>query len=84
MILDFNRVEGDVIDVSAIDADTTTSGDQAFVEVGAFSSIAGEMVISDIGGGVRLVEFDVNGDGAADMAIEVTGPANLNDGDFLL
>ncbi len=83
-ITDFSRPGGDTIDLSAIDADSGTGGDQAFTVVGAFTSSASELVVSDLGGGVRLIELDVDGDGASDMSFEVTGPADLGAGDFVL
>ena len=60
----------DVIDLSAIDADVHTAGDQAFHRVKAFSGHAGEMVLS-YAGGVTTVQLDVDGDGQADMAIQL-------------
>jgi serralysin len=64
----------DVIDLSAIDADTHTSGDQAFHLVSGFSHVAGEAVLSyDAGTGVTTLELDVNGDGKADSRIHING-----------
>ena len=60
----------DVIDLSAIDADVDTAGDQAFHRVKAFGGHAGEMVLS-YAGGVTTVQLDVDGDGQADMAIQL-------------
>jgi Ca2+-binding RTX toxin-like protein len=64
----------DVIDVSAIDADATVDGDQAFHLVNHFDGQAGELLRSyDAGADVTHFMFDVNGDGAADMQIDVSG-----------
>ena len=64
----------DDIDLSAIDADEGTGGDQAFVVVAAFSSTAGELRVTyDGGGNVTTAAGDTDGDGAADMAILLTG-----------
>lgn len=65
-------VNGDKIDLSAIDADTNTNGDQAFHIVANFSHTAGEMTLK-FAGGVTTISMDVNGDGVADMTILATG-----------
>jgi Ca2+-binding RTX toxin-like protein len=67
-ILDFVKGD-DLIDLSAIDADVTTVGDQAFSLLlggGAFTGAAGELRDT----GLTLVG-DTDGDGVADFAIEV-------------
>lgn len=75
-ITDFNGVF-DHIDLTAIDADTSTKADDAFNFIGsaAFSGDAGELRFSTFrtatGGIDYRVEGDVNGDGAADFAFEV-------------
>ena len=71
----------DTIDLSGIDADTGTGGDQAFSLVGSFSSTAGELVIIATGGG-SVLAGDVDGDGTADFQITVTGDAPVA-GDFV-
>lgn len=70
MIKDF--VSGaDHIDLSQIDANTLTAGDQAFVFIGsaAFSMSAGELNFSTPSAGLGLLQGDINGDGVADFAI---------------
>ena len=70
---------GDLIDLSAIDADTTVAGNQAFGTFGylpwlygsnapeAFTGHAGEIIENyDSSNGMYHLEFDVNGDGVAD------------------
>ena len=79
----FNNHEGDVMDLSAIDADTTTDGDQAFDLVKAFNGHAGELVKTVTGSGF-MIEGDVNGDGVADFAISVHTTTGLHSGDFVL
>ena len=71
-IRDFSAAAGDVLDVSAIDANTGVSGDQAFQRVGAFTGAAGQMTVSTASG-ISTLSFDVNGDGAADMVIKTLG-----------
>jgi Ca2+-binding RTX toxin-like protein len=82
-IRDFARGT-DKIDLSDIDADTGTAGDQAFswIGAGAFSGAAGELRAQRIGGSWQ-VSGDIDGDGAADFLILVNGPAALTAGDFI-
>jgi Ca2+-binding RTX toxin-like protein len=83
-ILDFNSSQGDKIDLHLIDAKTTVAGDQAFTFItGAFTGVAGQL--HAIGSGAdTLVEGDVNGDGAADFQIKLSGLPTLVAGDFIL
>jgi Ca2+-binding RTX toxin-like protein len=76
-ILDFDRAEGDRIVLRGVDAVAATPGDDAFVVIGtaAFGGTAGELRWADRGGGVQRVEGDVDGDAAADLAIELVGAA---------
>lgn len=83
-ILDFER-NLDTIDVTAIDADTSTPGvNEAFIRVSAFSGTAGEAVLNVISAGRRLLQLDSTGDGVADMVIDIRGPAGPATGDLLL
>lgn len=64
----------DSIDLSQIDADAVTGGDQAFTLVGAFSGAAGQLVLSyDAGTNRTSIEMDINGDSAADYVIVTKG-----------
>ncbi|PDT55158.1 MULTISPECIES: M10 family metallopeptidase [Sinorhizobium] len=82
-IYDFSA--SDRIDVSAIDADSATSGDQAFIFVGtaAFSGKKGELrygaAPSD-----TYIYGDVNGDKTADFAIRLDDAVTLQKGYFVL
>lgn len=80
-ITDFSRAEGDRIDLSRIDADTTRSGNQTFDFIGtnAFSGEAGELRLT---GGSIVV--DVDGDRAGDFRIDLDGATALRAPDFLL
>lgn len=84
-ITDFNRNQKDRIDLSAIDADPATAGDQAFrfIRQAAFSGTAGELRFGHQGQ-KTIVEADTNGDGTADLTIELTGRIGLTAGDFIL
>jgi Ca2+-binding RTX toxin-like protein len=62
----------DRIDISNIDADTHTVGDQAFVLVGAFTGHAGEALLAyDADTGKTLLQLDTNGDAKADNLIQL-------------
>jgi Ca2+-binding RTX toxin-like protein len=72
----------DRVDLSPIDANSTTAGDDAFTFIGlaAFSGKAGELRV-DGTSGTFIVYGDTDGDGAADFQIVINGPA-LVSGDF--
>lgn len=85
-ILGFKSVEDDMIDLQAIDANTTLAGDQAFTLSGNsyFSGVAGEMLLLKIGANYQL-HGDVNGDRSADFVLHVnTGGVALLAEDILL
>jgi Ca2+-binding RTX toxin-like protein len=68
--------EADLIDLSAIDADVNMPGHQSFTFIGnaAFSGVAGQLRFEIIGGSFRI-DVDTDGNGGADMAIGLVGPA---------
>ncbi|MDQ0463969.1 Ca2+-binding RTX toxin-like protein [Caulobacter ginsengisoli] len=71
----------DVIDLSAIDANTKLAGNQAFTGVTAFNGQAGQMVMGyDLATGVVHVQFDVNGDKLADAELWLHGSGALGVG----
>ena len=69
----------DIIDLSRIDADTTTNGDQAFAFVDAFSGQAGQATLT-FGGGVTMLNLDVDGDGVADFMLRMNGDHRSHEG----
>jgi serralysin len=84
---------GEPIDLSALDADVTTAGDQAFHFVATptttFSGVAGELIWSqqDLPGSAddnTMVSGDVNGDGVADVQLELSGLTHLKADMFIL
>ena len=79
-IKDFVR-GSDRIDLRGIDANSTMTGDQAFIFIGksAFRGKAGELSFSN-----GVLSGDVNGDGVADFQIKVSGLSALAKGDFYL
>ena len=85
LIQDFDLLDGDRINLSAIDAVADGSVNQAFRYIGAvdFHDRAGELR-SVVSGGNTLVSGDVDGDGAADFSILLKGALTLQAGDFIL
>ncbi|WP_050531879.1 M10 family metallopeptidase C-terminal domain-containing protein [Pseudaestuariivita atlantica] len=84
VITDFTPGE-DRIELSRIDADTTQGFKQRFDFIGdaAFSGTGGELRYEQTGG-VTIVQADRDGDGVADMEIELTGTLTLTATDFLI
>jgi Ca2+-binding RTX toxin-like protein len=76
VVLDFTRAVSlglDRIDLRQVDADAAASGNQAFTWIGtaAFTGVAGQLRVSEASPGVVLAQGDVDGDGAADLAITI-------------
>ena len=74
-----------MIDLSTIDANTVAAGDQAFAFIGtsSFNGLAGELRYAQSGGNT-FVQGDVDGNGTADIEIQLTGLITINAGDFVL
>ena len=85
VITDFARSQGDRISLSAIDANSAAGGNQSFAFIGAsaFSNVAGQLRYQASGGNT-IVSGDVNGDGVADLQIQLTGTISLVSSDFIL
>ncbi|HYW15335.1 MAG TPA: hypothetical protein VE891_04170 [Allosphingosinicella sp.] len=85
LIQDFSRAQGDKISLSAIDANSLVGSNQAFAFIGAsaFSNVAGQLRY-EISGGVTTVFGDVDGDGVADLQIQLSGSIALIASDFVL
>jgi Ca2+-binding RTX toxin-like protein len=75
----------DQIDLSAMDADTTVAGNQAFIFIGAgaFTGTAGELRAYG-SAGTTMLEGDVDGDGIADFAVALTGTVPLSPSNIVL
>ena len=75
----------DWIDLSGIDANTTTGGNQAFSLVSAFSGVAGQLIVLyDSGTDTTGVYGDVNGDGLSDFRIVLAGGDHSAFSNFVL
>jgi VCBS repeat-containing protein len=85
-IQDFSA--GDLLDLSRIDADVHTAGDQAFVFVanGLFTGQAGQVRAIQAVGSIWAVEADVDGDTIADLSFFVVtiDQDPITAGDFIL
>jgi Ca2+-binding RTX toxin-like protein len=84
-LLDFNDAQGDLIDLSSMDAQTNVAGNQAFTFIGAaaFSGQSGELRFQTVGGNA-IVSGDVNGNGTADFAVYLKGVTSVDAADFVL
>jgi Ca2+-binding RTX toxin-like protein len=88
IIADFNAggttaaTKVDIIDLSAIDANTKTTKDDAFsfLGTGAFTHHSGELRYD----GAGHILGDIDGDGVADFSLAVTVTGNLDASDFVL
>jgi hypothetical protein len=84
-VYDLNKAEGDRLDLSAVDADATTVGDQAFHLVGAFTKHAGEMTLAYSASAKQTtLSLDVDGDGKVDYQMKITGDVHLDSGGWIL
>lgn len=84
-IKDFNQSEGDLLDLSRIDANSTIAGDQEFMflEKHNFTGHAGELRYINKDGKTTLYG-DFNGDQKVDMAIHFDSTINFKLDDFFL
>ena len=82
-ILDF--AAGDVLDLSAIDANSGATGDQAFVKVATFSGVAGQLTLAfDAGANTTTLRGDTDGNGVADFSILFSGDVTALTGTWVL
>lgn len=83
VISDFKHSEHDKIDLSGIDANSVSYGDQAFKFIGtkSFSGAAGEVRFDDIN---KILYGNVNNDKMLDFAIQLNGVKSLVADDFVL
>jgi Ca2+-binding RTX toxin-like protein len=84
-IRDFSQVQGDMIDLHDLDADSIAAGNQAFAWIGnaAFGGTAGELRYN-WSGNTTVITGDTDGDGTADFALWLTGQVAVTAGDLVL
>ncbi|HEY9347735.1 MAG TPA: M10 family metallopeptidase C-terminal domain-containing protein, partial [Inquilinus sp.] len=85
-ITDFSHAQGDLVDLSLIDANTGVAGDQAFTFIGSgpYTGVAGQLRAAVTTPGVTTIAGDINGDGVSDFHIQLTGTLTLVAADFVL
>ncbi len=86
-IFDLNIAGGDRVDLSAIDADSTTMGNQAFhfaTVLSTFSGAAGEATLTyDAATASTYLRLDVNGDKKADYSLRMDGDHTGTSGNII-
>lgn len=86
VILDFSTAQGDLIDLSGVDAIRQTANVNdafAWIGSGAFTKVAGQLRYV-VTAGVGLVSGDIDGNGTADFAIRIDGGPALSAEHFIL
>ncbi|QNN64638.1 M10 family metallopeptidase C-terminal domain-containing protein [Sphingomonas rhizophila] len=80
-IHDFNRLQADRLDFTAVDSNAQTNGDQAFSFIGsaAFNGVTGELRYQQISGNT-YIQGDTDGDGKADFWVRLDGLHALSSG----
>ncbi len=86
ILQDFSRAEGEVMDLSAIDAVAGTLADDAFSFIGsaAFNGTPGQLRWQDQGGGTLLIQGNINNDTVADLTILVKTAGSVDASWFTL
>jgi Ca2+-binding RTX toxin-like protein len=80
VIIDFSSVQGDRIDLSGMDANSTLANDQAFSFIGSAAfSAAGQLRLQG-----DILSGDINGDGIADFELQLLGVSALGVGELVL
>jgi Ca2+-binding RTX toxin-like protein len=83
-VYDYFAGDNDSIDLSAIDADSTQDGNQAFIFAeSGFTKTAGQMTLTFASGQTTL-RLDVNGDGKADYQMKINGDVTHESGHWML
>lgn len=85
-IFDLNGGQGDRIDLSLIDADRGTAGNQAFTFIGGglYSHRAGELRFAYTSAQTTTIAGDIDGDGVSDFHIKLNGRIPVAAADFVL
>jgi Ca2+-binding RTX toxin-like protein len=86
-IFDFEEAgNGDQVDLSAIDANLSLANNQAFTFGGQTAAVLNNSVtwFQDVAHNTTVIQVDNNGDGIADMVINLSGLHTLSASDFVL
>lgn len=85
IVLDYSQAQGDIIDLSAIDANVGTLAEDPFhlIGTGTFTSQAGQLRYNG-GGGISFIQGEITGDGLADFQLELTGNFTFTAANFIL
>jgi len=83
-VLDFTGADGDLLDVSRIDANATRSGNQPFVFIGSAAFSAPGQMRSERVGDETLVLLNTDRDTAAEAIIALAGTHDMRAGWFVL
>lgn len=84
-IRDFNAADGDLIDLSRIDANANRDGDQAFRFVEAFTRHSGEARVTyDAARDRTTLSLDTDGDRHADFTLTLSGEVTTDPGGWAL
>lgn len=85
VVTDFAAADGDRLDLTGLDADSTQAGIQAFtwIDSDAFGNIAGELRWELAGSDLKLLA-DLDGDGDADLTVTLNGVASITGVDLIL
>ena len=71
VITDFDAGSGDYVSLKQVDANTLLADDQDFVLVSSFTNQAGQLIVDQSQAGLVRLLGDTNGDGVADLVIDV-------------
>jgi serralysin len=85
VLRDFSQTQGDIIDLSIIDSDAATAGNQAFAFIGSSAFFGGAAQLRYRQDGIDLLIEADTGDGNADLVIRLAGSTvTLTAADFVL
>jgi Ca2+-binding RTX toxin-like protein len=84
VVSDFDRSEGDLLDVSEIDANVAGSGNQSFSFIGTGPFTAAGQINWFTQGGNTYIALNIDADGSAEAIIEVAGQQTVDASWFVL
>ncbi len=83
-VLDFTGADGDLLDLSRIDADATRSGNQSFAFIGSSAFSAPGQIRLERAGNETLILLNTDRDTAAEAVIALAGTHDMRTGWFVL